>query len=134
MKAKLIFAPALASALAPILAPLLASALLFACSSNPPADDPNPGDIAPLAPDPKAGPPVVVGTVIEAASGAPVAGATILGPDGSETVTDEAGRFRLKGLPPGASGDLKASAGLLEGSVRLRPLTGGRLEVVLHVR
>ena len=122
MNAKLLFAP------------VIASTLLLGCGTSQHASDTGSGGVSPLAPNVQAGPPVVVGTVVEATSGAPVAGATIVGPDGIETVTDAEGRFRLKGMAPGASGDLKATAGLLEGSVRLRPLAGGRLEVVLHVR
>jgi hypothetical protein len=96
-----------------------------------------PARTAPLPPAPldlKAGPPVVVGTVIDAATGAPVAGAAVVGPDGAEAVSDASGRFRLQGMPHGTQGDLRATAGALEGAVRLRPLAGGRLEVVLYVR
>ena len=91
---------------------------------------------APLlaAVDLEAGPPVIVGTVVEASSGEPVAGARVVAPDGTAAVTDAEGRFLLKGLALGTAGDLVATAGGRRGAVRLRPVSEGRLEVVLHVR
>lgn len=113
---------------------LLAAALLAGCVGSGRA--PSGGSVPASAPAPRiqAGPPVVTGTVIEASSHAPVAGATVVGPTGLQTTTDAQGRFRLKGLPAGAGGDLTASSGGLEGVVRLRPLSGGRLEVVLYLQ
>lgn len=85
--------------------------------------------------NPALGPPVVLGTVVEASSGRPVAGATVLAPDGTEAVSGEDGRFALKGLAVGTTGQLTAQdADGRAGTVRLRPLAGGRLEVVLHLR
>jgi hypothetical protein len=97
---------------------------------------PEPGSALGAAPAHRiqAGPPVVTGTVIAASSLAPLAGATVVGPSGQQTVTDARGRFSLRGLAAGASGDLTASSGDLQGSVRLRPLAGGRLEVVLYLQ
>ncbi len=83
-----------------------------------------------------AGPdPVVSGTALEARSGKPVAGATIRGPGGVETTSDASGRFVLRGLPAGASGELVGTtASGLSGKNRLQPLQGGVLEVVLYLR
>ena len=84
--------------------------------------------------DLEAGPPIVEGTVVLAASGEPVEGARIVAPDGTETTSGPDGRFQLKGLAPGTAGKLVATAGGKRATVRLRPVSGGRLEVVLHLR
>ncbi len=114
---------------------LLLAVLAFACGSSQRAGEDAPSGPGPIPASAKSGPPVVVGTVLEAASGQPVAGATVTGPNGATAETDADGRFRLKGLSAGDGGTLKAvgPAGL-EGQVKLRPLAGGRLEVVLHLR
>jgi hypothetical protein len=111
---------------------LAALALAAGCSSARERDEAEP----PPAPvlDLEDGPPVVFGTVVDAASGAPVAGARVVAPDGTEATTGADGRFRLKGVAAGTAGDLVATAGPLRGAVRLRPVSGGRLEVVVHVR
>ncbi|MEM7309257.1 MAG: hypothetical protein AAF682_21410 [Planctomycetota bacterium] len=93
-----------------------------------------PVDASALPVDVQAGPPIVLGTVLDAGSGLPVSGARVSGPDGSETLTDADGRFELRGMPHGTQGPLEAIYGELSGSIRLRPLLGGRLEVVLHLR
>lgn len=77
----------------------------------------------------------VHGTVVEAATRAPLAGVRVSAPDGSRTVSDAAGRFRLDGLAPGLEGRLTAEGpGGLRGGVPLQPLRPGSLEVVLHLR
>ena len=77
----------------------------------------------------------VTGTVVDALSGAPVAGATIEGPGGTRATSDARGRFTLSGLPLGAEGELVArSADGAEARNRLRPLQAGTLEVVLRLR
>jgi hypothetical protein len=118
----------------PPLAVLGALVLCLGAACAPVERAPEPAPSAPLLSDLKAGPAVVVGTVIEASTGGAVAGARVSGPDGSEALTDAAGRFRIKGMPVGTQGELRAVAGALEGAVRLRPLAGGRLEVVVYVR
>ena len=79
--------------------------------------------------------PVVTGTVVDARTGKPVAGALVRGPDGVEAKSDARGRFVLSGLAPGASGELVATAESgRSGRNVLRPLAAGPLEVVLYVR
>jgi len=75
---------------------------------------------------------VVTGTVLDAASGEPIAEARVEGPGGAHTTTDRHGRFELR-LAAGTSGELRAAASA-ERSARvvLRPLEAGRLEVVLR--
>ena len=77
----------------------------------------------------------VLGSVVDAATRAPVAGAKLTAPDGSRARSDDAGRFRLDGLAPGLQGDLLAEGpdGSV-GRVPLRPLRPGPLEVVIHLR
>ncbi len=85
----------------------------------------------PAPPGPTA---TVVGTAVDAASGERLAGVRVLGPDGLETRTDASGRFELAGLPLGWRGPLLAEGpGGLKASLRLRPLTAGRLEVVVRL-
>jgi len=79
--------------------------------------------------------PVVVGTVLEASTGKPVAGARVEGPGGATATSDASGRFVLRGLAPGQTGELRGSTESgLTGANRLRPLKGGQLEVVLFLR
>ena len=81
------------------------------------------------------GPPVLVGTAIDAATGRPLEGVTLSLPDGTTGVSDASGRFELKGMAVGLSGLLVARhEGGLEGQNRLLPLAGGRLEVVIRLR
>jgi hypothetical protein len=79
--------------------------------------------------------PVVTGTVVDARTGKPISGALVRGPGGVETRSDASGRFVLRGLAPGAAGELVGTteAGL-RGKNLLRALEGGALEVVLHLR
>lgn len=79
--------------------------------------------------------PVVTGTVVDARTGKPIAGALVRGPGGVEAKSDGRGRFVLRGLAHGAAGELVATteAGL-SGKNQLRPLEGGLLEVVIHLR
>jgi protocatechuate 3,4-dioxygenase beta subunit len=79
--------------------------------------------------------PIVTGTVVDARTGKPVAGAVVRGPLGVEATCDARGRFVLRGLPAGTSGELVATtAAGRTGTNRLRSLAGGPLEVVVHVR
>ncbi len=76
----------------------------------------------------------VVGTVLDRATGTPVAGARVTAPGGREVRTDDQGRFQLADLEPGLSGEVVARAeDGRDGRVSLRPLRPGRLEVVLSV-
>jgi hypothetical protein len=114
-----------------LLLPLLA---LTACTNPSPAA----GDelLLPESAQAPSGPsPLVTGTVLDARTGKPVSGATVRAPDGQEATTDAQGRFVLRGLPLGTSGELVGTteAGL-SGKNRLLPLEGGPLEVVLYVR
>ena len=119
---------------------MLRSALLLAllpaagCRASKEKEADGPASPLAAAVDLEEGPPIVEGTVVLAASGEPVEGARIVAPDGTETTSGPDGRFRLKGLAPGTAGDLVATAGGRRGAVRLRPVSGGRLEVVLHLR
>lgn len=76
----------------------------------------------------------VRGTVVDAATREPVSGVSVTAPDGSRARSDEHGRFELSGLAPGLHGELRAEAsGGRSGSVPLRPLRAGVLEVVVHL-
>lgn len=116
----------------PLLLLVLLLAGLAACR-NPSADDPA-ATAAPAA-HPTGPAPVVTGTVVDARTGKPIAGALVRGPGGLETKTDKAGRFVLRGLARGVSGELVATSEAgLSGKNLLRPLEGGALEVVIHLR
>jgi len=84
----------------------------------------------------EAGAPVVIeGTTLDASSRTPIAGVRVDGPGGVSAISDENGRFELRGLPVGTEGELRASGpGELSGTQRLRPLERGRLEVVVYLR
>lgn len=112
---------------------LCAFALLAAACRNP---APPEADSAPGAVPGAAGPgPIVTGTVLDARTGKPVAGARVTGPGGVETRSDARGRFVLRGLAPGTSGELVGtSAAGLSGKNVLRALASGSLEVVLYLR
>jgi hypothetical protein len=82
----------------------------------------------------------VRGTVLEAATGQPLAGATVRAPGGATATSDERGRFALRAE---GAGRLEAEApGGLRAANPLEPPRreqhgepgGGRLEVVLHLR
>lgn len=77
---------------------------------------------------------LVVGTVVDAATGKPVADAIVRGPNGKEVRSDEHGRFELAALETGTSGDVKAkTSDGRSATVPLRHLSAGTLEVVLHL-
>lgn len=77
----------------------------------------------------------ISGTVVDAATGTPVAGVTLRGPAGSQATSDPQGRFILPDLPVGAEGDLIAEGkDGAQARNRLRPLRAGVLEVVVHLR
>jgi hypothetical protein len=78
---------------------------------------------------------VIVGSVVDAANGKPVADARVEGPGGRSTRSDERGRFELSGFEIGTTGEVKASTS--DGRtavVSLRRLAAERLEIVLHVK
>jgi hypothetical protein len=107
-------------------------ALASACR-NPTEGEP--GSVFGTAPAPSGPGPIVTGTVVDARTGKPIAGALVRGPGGVETQSDARGRFVLRGLVLGASGELVGTteAGL-SGRNLLRALEAGPLEVVLHLR
>ena len=113
----------------------LAGALSAAAGCRAPSASPEPKSAgAPAARGP-VGPLCVTGTVVEAATGRPVADARVEGPAGAVAVTDARGRFRLEGLSSGAQGKLVAlGANGLRGENRLRPLAVRTLEVVIYLR
>lgn len=75
----------------------------------------------------------VAGTVLDRATGEPIADALVTLPDGREARTDARGRFLVADLAVGLSGDLVARAeGGREGRVALRPLGRRQLEVVVY--
>ncbi len=77
----------------------------------------------------------VVGTVLDAATREPLAGADVRGPHDSRATSDASGRFRLESLHSGEGGEVVATTDDgLEGRVELRPLSPGELEIVLHLR
>src|SRR6185503_8427252 len=103
---------------------LAAVALSGACRNAPASAAAASGHgAAPVA----AGPgPIVTGTVLDARTGKPIAGALVRGPGGVETKSDAQGRFVLRGLALGVSGELvgTSEAGLT-GKNLLRALEGG---------
>lgn len=77
----------------------------------------------------------VSGTVLDAQSGEPISGAVVTGPEGAKARSDKQGRFLLSGLAVGTDGTIAArAADGRKASVPLRPLSEGRLEIVLHLR
>jgi hypothetical protein len=77
---------------------------------------------------------LVVGTVLDAATGAPLAGVRVEGPNGTSAVSESDGRFELEGLHAGDRGEVVAKTDDgRTGSVTLRALSKGRLEVVVHL-
>ncbi len=84
---------------------------------------------------PRGGPASVRGTVLDAASGRPLAGALVQGPGGAQAVSDREGRFALERLPVGGGGEVVATTDDgRSGTNRLRALREGVLEVVVFVR
>lgn len=78
--------------------------------------------------------PTITGAVLDTRTGEPVAEAAIRGPHDTRAKTDERGRFVLRGLALGDTGEVQARAeDGRTGSVALRPLRAGPLEVVIHV-
>ena len=101
---------------------LLALALACACACSGGADRPGPEA-------------TVVGTVLDARNGNPVAGVRLEGPRGIRAVSKDDGRFEMTGLRAGDQGEISARADDgRTGSVVLQPLPAGRLEVVLYLR
>jgi hypothetical protein len=77
---------------------------------------------------------VVVGTVLDAATGTPLSGVRLEGPNGTSATSERDGRFELEGLHAGDRGELVARTDDgRRGSVTLRPLAKGRIEVVVHL-
>jgi len=78
---------------------------------------------------------IVVGSVLDAATGAPVKDVRLEGPQGARAVSGGDGRFEMGGLRAGDEGELVARAGDGRGgSLTLQPLPAGRLEVVVYLR
>jgi hypothetical protein len=78
---------------------------------------------------------VIVGTVVDAATGKSVANAKVEGPGGRKTTSDDAGRFRLEGFEIGTTGEVKASVSDgRSASVVLQRLSEKKLEIVLHLK
>jgi len=116
------------------LARFLVACVLLAACHNPPTDGPAGGTAFGRGPSMSGPPPVVTGTTVEARSGKPLAGALVRGPGGIETKSDSHGRFVLRGLALGTTGELVATADGLTGKNALRALESGTLEVVLYLR
>ncbi len=116
------------------LAPVLVCMLVATCSCESNGRDESPGGAAAPAFVPRGGPPVIVGTALSAATGKPLSGVTLTLPDGTTGLSDEKGRFELRGMAPGLEGRLQAThpSGLVGGN-RLLPLSGGRLEIVVRL-
>ncbi len=77
---------------------------------------------------------LVVGHVMDRATGNPIGGARIEAPGGRTAVSDARGYFEIAGFSEGEQGSLKAFLGkerMVE--TQLRPLRPGKLEVVLHL-
>ena len=111
---------------------LVTLALLSAACRNPSATEPAQLGAAPVAAGPA---PIVLGTTVDARTGKPVANVLVRGPDGVETRSDAQGRFVLRGLTAGVSGELVGTTESgLNGRNKLRSLAGGPLEVVLYLR
>jgi hypothetical protein len=78
---------------------------------------------------------IVVGTVLDATTGAAVPDVRLEGPHESRAVSGGDGRFELGGLRAGDAGEIVARAGDGRGgSVTLQPLPAGKLEVVVFLR
>lgn len=77
---------------------------------------------------------LVVGTVIDAATGQAVPEIRLEGPGGARATSDERGRFEMEGLRAGDAGEIVAKApDGRRGGVTLRALQPGRLEVVVQL-
>lgn len=77
---------------------------------------------------------IVRGTVLDAASGEALGGIHVDGPHDTHAVSDRNGRFELDGLHAGDEGLVVAKTpDGRTGSVKLRKLEAGALEVVLNV-
>ncbi len=104
------------------LAAALVLALACACACSGRSNRPGPAAI-------------VVGTVLDAATGSAVADVRLEGPQGARALSGPDGRFEMGGLRAGDVGEIVARAGDGRGgSVTLQPLPAGRLEVVVHLR
>ncbi len=77
----------------------------------------------------------LVGTTLDAATGALLADVELSGPDGARTRSNAEGRFAFENLSTGWSGEVSArTADGRAQSLHVRPLQPGSLEVVLHLR
>lgn len=102
---------------------VLAACLALAACGSGDRDHPPPGTA------------IVTGTTLDAATGEPLAGVHVVGPGDARSTSDGFGRFILRGIPEGLSGDLTARTDDgREATNPLRPLRNERLEVVLHLR
>ena len=76
----------------------------------------------------------VTGTVLDAATGEPVAVAHVEGPAGARATSGKDGRFKLEGLREKDEGEVVARTDDgRSASVRLRPLVPGGVEIALHL-
>ncbi len=104
---------------------------LAACCADDPGSSRAGGAASTSATD---APASITGTLLDAASGEPVPNVTVRGPRSSTSRSDDRGRFALGGLRAGDEGDVTAEAGDgRRGSLHVRPLRAGALEVVLHL-
>ena len=77
---------------------------------------------------------IVVGTVVDAASGEPLADVRVEGPGGKHATSDAAGHFQVAAFPAGTEGELTAkTADGRSGRVMLRKLEPRPLEVVIQL-
>lgn len=105
-------------------AALLVLSVLFASCGTNGSHDGHPADTSAR----------IVGTVVDAATGTPVANVKVEGPNDRSTRSDSQGRFEFKDLEVGTRGEVKAALDDgRKGSVALRPLASGSLEIVLHL-
>jgi len=77
---------------------------------------------------------IVRGTVRRADDGRPVEGAEITGPEGRHVRSGPGGKFALRGIPQGTSGEVRAEfEGGWSAAVQLRALEVDEMEIVLHL-
>jgi hypothetical protein len=77
---------------------------------------------------------IVVGTVLDAASGEPIAEVRVEGPGGKHATSDASGHFQFAAFPVGTEGEITAkTADGRSGRVMLRKLEPRPLEVVLQL-
>ncbi len=114
-------------------ATLLVALLPVVCACHNKGEAGSPGETS-RPESPAEGSAIVCGSVIDLKSGAPAAGVSVVGPGGKTTRTDGQGRFELRGLALGATGEVRARADDGREAVNvLLPLGHERREIVLHL-